>query len=144
MPPPQSREKKSPGSEVGATLLKRGSSTGDTESRARSHTQHSLSPSLGQQESLSSWRPHGPSCWSQTDLTPGWFWSLDFGLLPRKLLKASPGTQELPRNHLFSDIGVTGGSTDTSLLGLTCKCLPHLPGAKLSVNAASHRNACVH
>lgn len=64
-----------------------------------------------------------------------------FILFLRKLLKASPGTQELPRNRLLSDLGGTAGSTDTfPLLGLTFSYLPHLPGAKLTVNAASHRN----
>lgn len=40
-----------------------------------------------------------------------------------------------------SDMGGTAGSTDTfPSQGLTCNCLPHIPGAKLTVNAASHRN----
>lgn len=64
-----------------------------------------------------------------------------FILFPRKLWKASPGTQELLRNHLLSHVGGTARSTNTSpLLSLTFKCPPHLPGAKLSVDAASHRS----
>lgn len=115
--------------------------------RVRSHTQHGLRHSLctgscpaGKAELLQTPWPSFAGARPSSDLHSG-FGPWIFILFLRKMWKASPGTQELPRNHLFSDMGGTAGSTDTfPSLGLTFNCLPHLPGAKLPGNAASHRN----
>lgn len=115
--------------------------------RVRSPIQHSLGHSLctgacpaGRFELLETPCPKFAVVRHSSDLRAG-FGRWIFVLFPRKLWKASPGTQELPRNHLLPDSGGTAGSTDTfPLLGLTFNGHPHLPGAKLSVNSAFHRN----
>lgn len=131
-------------------MLECGSSTGVTQQGQESHTAwpQPLSSAgvcpAGKSELLGTPCPKSAVARHNSDLLSG-FGPWISVLLPRELWKAIPGTQELPRNHLLSDMGGTGGSTDTSpLLGLTFKCLPHLPGVKLRVNAASHRNAYVH
>lgn len=106
----------------------------------RSHSLPTGACPAGKSELLETPWPMSAAARHSSDLSLG-FGPWVFILFPRKLWKASPGTQELLRNRLLSHVGGTARSTDTlSLLGLAFKCPPDPPGAKLGVNAASHRS----